>query len=284
MINIGVVVVTFNRLECLKKNIDSLLKLKVPYTAKINIVIINNHSTDGTIEFLNNINDEFGINVINMRENTGGSGGFYAGVKWCLNQGMDYVWGMDDDAYPDANALYNILDMVDKYGKECCYWSNCNKDNDFCNDVKEVLSWMFVGFFISAEIIKKIGLPKSDYFIYHDDSEYAYRIIKNGYRILKCKDSVIEHKDGISTYYSGKSFLGRKIENYSILPDWKSYYDVRNMCLMYPVCDINYWKVIFTYYPKILVAATLYDRKQLKIIIKAIYHGIIRKSGIVVRP
>lgn len=277
---IGIVVVTYNRLECLRKNISCLENLVVPESYNLNIVIVNNNSSDGTTEWLSNLKKTDGFNIINLSENTGGSGGFYTGVKWCADNNIDYIWGMDDDAYPKSDSLVELIKAVDKYGTDCCYWSNCNNDISFDDEVKSVRTWMFVGFFIPSTIVKKVGLPKSDYFIYHDDSEYAYRIIKNGFKILKCRDSVIEHKDGISNYYYGKKLLWRKIDNYSILPDWKRYYDIRNMCLMYPVEDINYWKTIVTYYPKVFIAACLYNPKQLKIIITAMIHGITRKSGI----
>lgn len=286
MAKIGVVVVTYNRLKCLKKNLDCLIRLDIRLDDVVNIVVVNNNSTDGTTDYLENFGKlkNKSINVLNLRENLGGSGGFYTGVKWCLDNDMDYIWGMDDDAYPEKNSLVNLMNVVNKYGDDNCYWSNCNNDNSFDNEVKSVQTWMFVGFFINIKIVKKIGLPKADYFIYHDDSEYAYRIINSGYKILKCRDSLIEHKDGISTYYSGKKILNKEIKKYSVLPDWKRYYDVRNMLLMYSVRDKNFWKTLFIFCPKTLVSAVLYNPKQVRIIRKAILHGVTRKSGTYIRP
>ena len=64
---ITAVVVTFNRLELLKKGIESLRK-----QARLsNIIVVNNGSTDGTDKWLATQTD---LRVINQ-ENVGGSGG-----------------------------------------------------------------------------------------------------------------------------------------------------------------------------------------------------------------
>ena len=49
------VVVTYNRLQLLKECIEALLNSSV----KSDILIINNNSSDGTYEFLNNIENEY---------------------------------------------------------------------------------------------------------------------------------------------------------------------------------------------------------------------------------
>ena len=74
--DIGVVLVTFNRLNCLTKALDKyeIQKKKPKY-----IIVVNNCSNDGTEAFLKewkNEKSEIEKYVINLKENTGGSGGF----------------------------------------------------------------------------------------------------------------------------------------------------------------------------------------------------------------
>lgn len=283
MQNVGIVVVTYNRLDCLKENLTSLMTLQPYPGVRYNIIIVNNHSTDGTAEYLSNLQE---IEAINLDRNTGGSGGFYTGVKWCLDHGMDYIWGMDDDAYPDKAALQTILKAANNGDEMTCYWSNCNNDFDNYDEHgrKEVESWMFVGFFVPIKVVKQVGLPRDDFFIYHDDSEYAYRIRSHHYPIIKVKDSIIDHNDTLSEYYSGKRFLLYELKHFSILPSWKRYYDVRNMLLMYKKTDINFWKALIIFGTKTKIATKIYCPEQTKIVSRALHDGFFRINGCQIQP
>ena len=49
-----------------------------------NLIVVNNHSNDGTFEYLEKWKSEnaiFAKHVINTEDNLGGSGGFYSGQK-----------------------------------------------------------------------------------------------------------------------------------------------------------------------------------------------------------
>ena len=75
--NIATVVVTYNRLTLLKECIDGLRK----QTYMIDeIIIVNNCSTDGTLEWLNG---QKNLTVI-TQENLGIADGLYTGMKICL--------------------------------------------------------------------------------------------------------------------------------------------------------------------------------------------------------
>ena len=98
------VVVTFNRKALLRVCIGSLLAQTRPLDK---IVIIDNASTDGTDALLR---EEFaGLDVLSLPVNSGGSGGFHAGMKWAVERGFDWVWVMDDDVRMRPDALETML-------------------------------------------------------------------------------------------------------------------------------------------------------------------------------
>ena len=99
--NIIAVVVTYNRMELLKRNIRCLQQNK-PISS---IVIVNNGSTDGTTEWLA---AQEGLTVINQT-NVGGAGGFYTGIQYAYQAGADWIWCMDDDVFPRADCLEQLL-------------------------------------------------------------------------------------------------------------------------------------------------------------------------------
>ena len=67
------VVVTYNRLNLLKKTIDAL---KAQSYVPLDILVVNNGSTDDTLLWLNTVDS---IQII-TQENSGGAGGFYTGI------------------------------------------------------------------------------------------------------------------------------------------------------------------------------------------------------------
>lgn len=274
---VAIVVVTYNRKNKLEICIDKLLKQTYQ---NIKIYIVDNHSNDGTHEFLNSLllTADCKISYIRLTNNLGGAGGFSEGIRHAIEDGCEYIWGMDDDAFPNTDALENLMNHVRRFPQNTCFWSNCDNDNAFKNEYKEVTNWMFVGFLIPVSIVKKINLPRKDFFIYYDDYEYAKRIISYGFKIYKVKSSIIQHNS-----YEQREILKRKVFNKQIamplLNDWKLYYFCRNRILASSFLSFNYFKTIFRDSLKILIKIVILNPKQIPIVFIAIFHGIIRKSG-----
>lgn len=226
-----VVIVTYNRLELLKECLECVEKQILKFD---NIIIVNNHSVDGTTEYLDNYcNNRKNITLINTEKNIGGSGGFEIGIKSIPDE-TDYVLLIDDDAMLDVAFLSEIdahrNDDIMAYSgtiltdgiidtshrrrlkntilmtKEDVRKEEYSKDY-FLFDLAT-----FCGLMISKEIIDKIGNPKGEYFIWYDDTEYCFRIMKYT-KIKNVNTAHINHKT--------------KIFNETDL-NWKSYYGYRN--------------------------------------------------------
>ena len=111
---IAVILVTYNRLEKLKialKCYDNQIK------AIEEMIIVDNCSNDGTKEFLENWCREEGKykkSVLHLAENTGGAGGFGAGMDLALERinakKLDAEWLLvsDDDAFPEVDELEKL--------------------------------------------------------------------------------------------------------------------------------------------------------------------------------
>ena len=95
------VVVTYNRCEMLRQNIECLLNQK---DAVCDIYVIDNASTDPTRETVESFTDER-VHYFNTGANLGGAGGFEWGVRQAVRDGYKYVWLMDDDTLPSDTAL-----------------------------------------------------------------------------------------------------------------------------------------------------------------------------------
>lgn len=281
MTQIASVIVTYNRKEKLKKNIQCIMSqtYKSDY-----IYVIDNASTDDTFAYIQDIiSNEPRIKYLKMAENLGGAGGFYEGIKFAYEDGMDYIWGMDDDAFPHEDALEKLVVCLNEASDDYCFCSNCNKDEDFLQPIKEVRDWMFVGFFINRRVVEKVGYPRKDFFIFYDDLEYAQRIIRNGYRIYKVRDSIIDHEDTVHKSLRSKQFLGITLR-YPELPDWKNYYYVRNNILQYSLSDIRRYKILLSWCPIFFIKLLIIYPRQVPVFLLAYLHGLLGVSGIKMKP
>lgn len=95
---ISAIIVTYNRLEKLKATISAYSEQQIDH-----LLIVNNASSDGTGEWLDaRRSDVPRLEVLHLDRNTGGAGGFEAGVRWADQrlQGWGWIVLQDDDAYP----------------------------------------------------------------------------------------------------------------------------------------------------------------------------------------
>ncbi|MCM8901685.1 glycosyltransferase family 2 protein [Caldicoprobacter algeriensis] len=208
------IVVTYNRKEFLKENIDALLGQSY---SDFDILIIDNNSSDGTADLVKSYKNDR-IFYINTGANIGGAGGFALGVKEAIKRGYDYCWLMDDDAIPEKDALKSILAKVKILGGKFSFINSVAKwkdgsmcvmnipmiDREWFKKYEEIKcnllplkACTFVSCFVNIEIAKKVGLPIKEFFIYGDDVEYTLRLSKEeqGYLDL---DSVVIHKMGLN--------------------------------------------------------------------------------------
>ncbi len=289
---IAAVVVTYNRKDLLKECLDALFNQTRPLDS---IILIDNASTDGTLEFLKEKGylDNPKLDYVRLPENTGGSGGFHEGVKKGYEKGYDWLWLMDDDSEPKKDALEKLSKYFSKRNLSAlagsvllpndlvCYghrgyidfnkiWPLLQKPSqlkDYKNQYTEIDMASFVGILISREAIRKIGYPKKEFFIYHDDVEYCIRLRKVG-RILLIPDSVIVHKEASRKNPSVKKiFFGRKSKRSPYDKLWFSYYGRRNLIWLgkkYSTNKFNFYFGLLKNILKSLVGILIYDDNKFR--------------------
>lgn len=97
---LAAIVVTYNRLEPLKITVARLLS-----EAADHIIVVDNASSDDTLLWLSTQKDPR-LHVMTLATNTGGAGGFEAGMAYARDTlNPDWVVLMDDDARPAPGAL-----------------------------------------------------------------------------------------------------------------------------------------------------------------------------------
>lgn len=238
--DIDVVIVTYNRIEKLKK---AILAFEEQTLLPKRIVIVDNNSTDGTRAFLEKWSKEqtrIEKIIINLENNIGGAGGFAKGTEFLINIGAEWIWVSDDDAYPDKNALYVANNYLEKNnnenisaicgqviseGKTLYAHRGRNKKGllflrsipsteiDYQKEQFEIDIFSYVGTILNAKKVKEVGTINKDFFIYYDDVDHAIRLRKVG-NIICIPEIKVTHDIKINTNDNACS--------------WKTYYLFRN--------------------------------------------------------
>lgn len=239
------ITVTYNRTETLKKCLSAISS----QTREVDeIIIVDNNSRQEEQEILKRlVRGKEHIHLLLLKENTGGAGGFEAGMRAAVSKyKADWYWIMDDDAYPRPDCLANLLEAKETLGDvgfvapliygvdfqeyqlyHHKYLKGVKLDNvpvaskaEQLKEITPVDANAFVGPLVSKKAVEQVGIADGSLFIYGDDTEYTYRITRQlkGYMI---RDAVIDHQDPplSENYLDPKAW-------------WKEYYSNRNRYFM----------------------------------------------------
>lgn len=284
MEKVAAVVVTYNRKKLLSENIGVLLKQSYKDCV---IIIIDNNSSDGTYELLKPLIDQGKIKYYNTGKNLGGAGGFQYGIKIAAQSGYEYIWVMDDDCIPTETALEVLMDydkkLMGKYGflSSKVLW----KDMSLCymniqretvtrnlkkldNKLIQVSMASFVSLFIRTSVVKEVGLPIKEFFIWTDDWEYTRRISRK-YPSYVVTDSVVVHKSasniGANIYSDSYERIARY--NYLYRNDVYLYKREGLKGILYEIVRLS------SHVVKVLLKANDHKLERIKLIIAGTKNG-----------
>lgn len=242
MIKVFVVILNFNGYKNTIECIQSLNKIVLPSNIEKEIVIIDNASSDGSFE---KIQEKFPkITVIQNKENLGFTGGCNVGIEYSIENNADFVLLLNNDTIVDKNLVQNLISSVEdgvggvvpkiyfekgyefhkKYkvqdlGKVIWYagglidWKNLIGKNEGVDQVdvgqfderRQVSLATGCCLLISAKVIKEVGMFNENYFLYYEDADLSERILRKGFKIIYEPKAVVWHKNAESSGGSGSS-------------------------------------------------------------------------------
>lgn len=238
--NTVAVIVTYNRKDKLTKVLDHVL---AQTRRPDRVLVVDNASTDGTDRVLDEFSADDRIRVLRLPENTGGAGGFAVGMAKAYELGADFVWIMDDDCYPNEDALEELLNGLAKaeeaMGAQLPFACSLVKwvDGSICEMNNPGTTWdwgrliakgqesvlvthcSFVSILFPRWTLTRFGLPLKEYFIWFDDQEFTLRVTKAGPGV-QCLRSIAVHDLNPNR---GVNFADVNAANL-----WKFEYGVRN--------------------------------------------------------
>jgi rhamnopyranosyl-N-acetylglucosaminyl-diphospho-decaprenol beta-1,3/1,4-galactofuranosyltransferase len=170
------------------------------------IVVVDNASTDGTVEALRVLPGPVPVHVVELDTNTGGAGGFHTGLEVALARGADLVWLMDDDGAPAKDCLELLLPHITDHDfigpavvaehdeSRLCFPIRLPGRSTVVHRLVDVeraahdglvagVVIPFNGVLVTRELVERIGLVREEFFIWGDDVEYLWRAREAGARI-----------------------------------------------------------------------------------------------------
>lgn len=279
MKKICLVIVTWNRLEILRDTLTRIEKQTLlPYT----IIVVDNGSTDGTIDFLKTLSaSSEKIQSIFLPDNPGFGAGLAAGMKKGLQiDSFDYFWLMDDDSKPESNTLEILVSNIENSPFDLLglkgylmKWGQ-PKLVRTPNILAEVDYVLVDGAIVKVDAVNEVGVIGDYFFMMCEDYEYCLRLKKHGKKI------------GLLNANYERLHLGS--ERFSKGTLWRGYYHAKNHLIIlkdYPsfMRLLGYTMRQFKY----LMAALLFAPDKLSRIrfrLLGIWHGLANKRGKTLDP
>jgi rhamnopyranosyl-N-acetylglucosaminyl-diphospho-decaprenol beta-1,3/1,4-galactofuranosyltransferase len=249
------VVVTHNRRDLLLECLDAIAGQTHQVTA---VLVVDNASTDGTLEALegSGIPGRLPVDYLRLRRNGGGAEGFHYGVRHALGSGADWIWLMDDDCEPPPTALADLLGADRAADPDAVLLAPLVRAPD--GDVLplnrgwtrtrwfraplaglppgvelraelEVEHVSLVGPLVRTRIAAREEPPRRDFFIWFDDLEWVSRLRRHG-RLWLLPRAEIVHKDPRPLRSVGPRALWRDFRRgHAFADSWKRTYGLRNI-------------------------------------------------------
>ena len=212
---IYIIIVTYKGHLWYERCFSSLRNSSIP----VQTVVIDNASNDGTVEYIREKFPE--IHLIESKENLGFGKANNVGMRYALENGCDYVFLLNQDAWVESETLENLINIHKhnlKYGilspmhlnksknkienGLLHYIADYNKtdfqlisDLYFAN-LKDIYETKYVNaaaWLLPRKTLLEIGGFDPIFSHYGEDDNYLQRVIYHGYKIGICPKQIVVH-------------------------------------------------------------------------------------------
>ncbi|NOY89055.1 MAG: polyprenol monophosphomannose synthase [FCB group bacterium] len=99
-----------------KDNIEKIVHAVLPLDPRINVLIVDDSSPDGTGEIADRLaKEEAKVNVLHRKEKEGLGKAYISGFKWAIENEYDFIFEMDADFSHGPEYIKDFLDEIQHY-------------------------------------------------------------------------------------------------------------------------------------------------------------------------
>jgi GT2 family glycosyltransferase len=193
---VSIIVLNYNGKKYLDNCFQSLAEVDYP---NFEVVMVDNDSTDDSVEYVRKNYDW--IRVIESGRNGGFAFGMNTGIK--RTEG-EYVFLLDNDTIITKNFLRRMVEVAEsdpEIGvaspiplpityKDC---ADLILDKIRWNKVISLGTVAGATMLIKRKILEDVGLLDETCFMYWEDTEFCWRVILLGYKVVAVYDAIIYH-------------------------------------------------------------------------------------------
>lgn len=272
---VSIIIVNYNGKDYLEKCLESLLKINYK---NIEIIVVDNHSIDGSIEFLETYYPQ--IKIKRLDKNYGFAYPNNLGSK--MAQG-EFLLFLNNDTTVTPSFLLELVEYmnehldvgicqslllkpngdVDSSGDFVDSNGICFSSKEHVNQVTEILSAKGASMLVRKEIFSKLGGFDEKFFITFEDVDLGWRTWIIGYRVVIVPTSVVYHYGGgtIKKIDPGIAFHGFKNQLSMRLTNFEFTSSFKALLYFFVVYGVRSLRVYFDYKTKgsTSLSATKYE-------------------------
>lgn len=268
---VSIVVLNYNGKQHLEACLDSLLRTDYP---NFEIILVDNGSTDGSVEFVRK-NYPI-IRVLALEKNTYTTGGYMTGVLVARGK---YIAILSNDMEVDRKWLKPLVKILEKApwivaadAKYMNFYQHNRFDdvaaagrwvdyfgNNYTRGVNEVDVGQYdrptyiigVITIFRRDVLLKVGGFDLSYLYGYEDIDLGWRLYLMGYKVLYVPQSIIYHKSGATTRDFGESrprpffyYLNKRNRLISIIKN----YSISNFLLALTITLSEYFVLLYYFF------------------------------------
>lgn len=202
---VSVVMLSYNRKNDAAEGIRELLAQDYK---NLEIIVVDNGSTDGTAEMLTEKFSRQQVKLIALPRNIGVAA-YNIGFKEAAGQ---YIVVLDDDSFPEKNAIPRMVEEFQKNHKlgvvafdiknyatlsdqsELSELSDLSDSSDQSDETNYRMAFNGCGAGIRKSLIDRVGGYPGEFFLYWNEQDLAIRILAAGYQIRSFSGIIAYHK------------------------------------------------------------------------------------------
>lgn len=283
MLQVSVVVATYNRSQLLLSCLESLTAQKYPEYA-YELIVIDDGSQDDTEETVRRFTETaLGPRIIYKKVS-------HMGPAKARNVGIEESHGeivafIDDDAFASRDWLYRLLECFETHNAQAVEGAVLNPQDGilpFCHytENRNGGQYLTANMAFKREIIRGVGMFDARFKYAHaEDKELACRVMKAGGRIVFCKNAVVYHPIRELTYAAAVEkwrMFGEFFKLYALHPEMfrmmtgrELPFFVLDTVFLIPLVDVKQW-----------IGKLTSLRLRLKLLLFSFTKGLIRASQV----
>jgi len=201
MIKVFVIIPIFNNQKDIIPCLESLIKAY----PKINIIVIDNASTDNSLKSILSLKYER-LQIIRNEKNLGFAKAANKGIKLALKQNAEAVLLLNPDTLPSRGFLEPLLtnpaeivgpilkfkrnnQWIYDFGGKINFWLGRTSHNEYPKYmVKNIKAPDYLSgccLLIKRKVFEKIGFLDERYFLFFEDADFCLKAKKAGFKIIE---------------------------------------------------------------------------------------------------